>query len=112
MAYIQRVVIGSESTDQLAGPLRIAQVSGQAASVSLAALFQLAAVLSISIGLVNLFPIPMLDGGHLLYYAIEAVRGKPLAQNAQELGFKVGLALVLMLMLVATWNDIARLNLF
>ena len=112
MAYIQRVVVGSESTDQLAGPLRIAQVSGQAASVSIAALFQLAAVLSISIGLVNLFPIPMLDGGHLLYYAIEAVRGKPLAQSAQELGFKVGLALVLMLMLVATWNDIARLNLF
>jgi regulator of sigma E protease len=100
------------SADQLAGPLGIAQISGQAASVSLAALFHLAAVLSISIGLINLFPIPMLDGGHLVFYAIEAVRGKPLGQAAQEWGFKVGLALVLMLMIMATWNDLLRLNLF
>lgn len=112
LAYVKGVLLGRESADQLAGPLRIAQVSGQAAAISLAALFHLGAVLSVSIGLINLFPIPMLDGGHLLYYAIEVVRGRPLGQNAQELGFKVGLALVLMLMLVATWNDLLRLNLF
>jgi regulator of sigma E protease len=112
LAYVQGIIMGRVSPDQLAGPLGIAQISGQAASVSLAALFHLAAVLSVSIGLINLFPIPMLDGGHLVFYAIEAIRGKPLGQNAQELGFKVGLALVLMLMLMATWNDITRLNLF
>jgi len=82
-------------------------------------LIQLAALLSVSIGLINLFPIPMLDGGHLLYYAldgghllyyaIEAVRGKPLSESAQEFGFRIGLALVLMLMLFATFNDIMHL---
>jgi len=110
LSYIKGVVLGRESADQLAGPLRIAQVSGEAAAVSLAALLQLGAVLSISIGLINLFPVPLLDGGHLLYYAIEAVRGRPLGQSAQELGFKVGLAFVLMLMLVATWNDLLHLK--
>lgn len=106
LSYIKGVVLGRQSADQLAGPLRIAQVSGQAAAVSFAALLQLGAVLSVSIGLINLFPIPLLDGGHLLYYAIEAARGRPLGQSAQEMGFKVGLAFVLMLMLVATWNDL------
>jgi regulator of sigma E protease len=112
LSYVKGMILGQVSADQLAGPLGIAQISGQAASVSLAALFHLAAVLSVSIGLINLFPIPMLDGGHLVFYAIEAVRGKPLAQKVQEMGFKVGLGLVLMLMLMATWNDITRLNLF
>jgi regulator of sigma E protease len=112
MSYLKGMVLGQVSPDQLAGPLGIAQISGQAASVSLAALFHLAAVLSVSIGLINLFPIPMLDGGHLVFYAAEAVRGRPLAQNVQEFGFKIGLGLVLMLMLMATWNDITRLNLF
>ncbi len=106
LSYVKGVVLGRQSADQLAGPLRIAQVSGQAAAISFAALLQLGAVLSVSIGLINLFPIPLLDGGHLLYYAIEAVRGRPLGQSAQEMGFKVGLAFVLMLMLVATWNDL------
>jgi regulator of sigma E protease len=112
LAYVKNLILGRVSPDQLAGPLGIAQISGQAASVSLAALFHLAAVLSVSIGLINLFPIPMLDGGHLVFYAIEAVRGRPVGQNAQEWGFKVGLALVLMLMIMATWNDLLRLNLF
>ncbi len=112
LGYVKNMIIGKQSTDQLAGPIRIAQVTGQVAAVSLAALVQLGAVLSISIGLINLFPIPILDGGHLLYYAIEAVRGKPLGKNAQEMGFKMGFALVITLMLVATWNDLSRLNLF
>ena len=70
------------------------------------ALVMFAALLSVNLGLINLFPIPMLDGGHLLYYAFEAVRGKPLGERAQEYGFKFGLALVLTLMVVVTWNDI------
>jgi regulator of sigma E protease len=110
--YVARMIIGQVSPDQLAGPLGIAQISGQAASLGFATLAQLAAVLSVSIGLINLFPIPMLDGGHLVFYLVEAVRGKPLARKVQDLGFKVGLGLVLMLMLMATWNDITRLNLF
>ena len=79
------------------------------ATIGLAALIHLAAVLSVSIGLLNLFPVPLLDGGHLLFYAIEAIRGKPLSERSQELGFRVGLALVLMLMLFATYNDILHL---
>jgi regulator of sigma E protease len=109
LSYVKNMIVGKESTDQLAGPIRIAQISGVAASVSVNALVQLGALLSVSIGLINLFPIPMLDGGHLLYYLVEAVRGKPLGQRAQEMGFKVGFALVMMLMVVATWNDIVRL---
>jgi len=72
-------------------------------------LIHLTAVLSISIGLLNLFPVPLLDGGHLLFYAIEAIRGRPLSEKAQEMGFRVGLALVLMLMVFATYNDIMHL---
>jgi len=109
MSYLAGVVVGRESADQLGGPIRIAQVSGQVASLGLDALINLAAVLSVSIGLLNLFPIPLLDGGHLLFYAIEAVRGRPLSDRAQELGFRAGLAIVLMLMTYATFNDIVRL---
>ena len=112
LRYVRKMLIGEASTDQLAGPIRIAQVSGQVAAVSFAALLQLGAILSISIGLINLFPIPMLDGGHLLFYLVEAIRGKPLGPKAQEIGFKLGFALVITLMLVATWNDMSRINLF
>ena len=70
------------------------------------------AMLSVSIGLLNLFPVPMLDGGHLLYYAVEAVRGRPLGEQAQEYGFRIGLALVMMLMVFATWNDLVHLQVF
>ena len=83
---------------------------GQVATVSFAALLHLTAVLSVSIGLLNLFPVPLLDGGHLVFYAIEAIRGRPLSEQAQEYGFRVGLALVVMLMLFATWNDIVHLT--
>jgi regulator of sigma E protease len=108
--YIGKLVVGRESTDQLSGPIRIAQVSGQVAHLGgLGGLISLVAVLSVSIGLINLFPIPLLDGGHLLFYAIEAVRGRPLSERAQEIGFRIGLAIVVMLMLFATWNDIFHL---
>jgi regulator of sigma E protease len=109
LSYIGGVVVGKESADQLGGPIRIAQVSGQVATAGFVALIHLAAVLSISIGLLNLFPIPLLDGGHLLFYAIEALRGRPLSDRAQELGFRIGLAIVLLLMIFATFNDILHL---
>lgn len=112
LGYLGEVVTGRQDAGQLGGPLRIAQVSGQVATVSLAALINLAAVLSVSIGLINLFPIPMLDGGHLLFYAIEAVRGEPLSDKMQEFGFRLGLAIVLALMVFATWNDLVHLNVF
>ncbi len=108
--YIGGVMTGRESADQLSGPIRIAQVSGQAAQLGFEVLLNLTAVLSVSIGLLNLFPIPLLDGGHLLYYAIEALRGRPLSEKAQEFGFRIGIALVLTLMLFATWNDILHLS--
>jgi regulator of sigma E protease len=109
LSYIVGVVSGREAADQLGGPIRIAQVSGQVATEGLPSLFSLAAVLSVSIGLLNLFPVPLLDGGHLLFYAIEAVRGKPLSERAQEVGFRIGLAIVVMLMIFATYNDILHL---
>ena len=109
LAYIGGVFTGREAADQVGGPLRIAQISGQVATIGLAALVHLAAVLSISIGLLNLFPVPLLDGGHLLFYLVEAVRGRPLSERAQEMGFRIGLGLVLMLMVFATYNDILHL---
>ena len=109
LSYIGGVVSGREAADQLGGPIRIAQVSGQVATEGLPSLFSLTAVLSVSIGLLNLFPVPLLDGGHLLFYAIEAMRGKPLSERAQEVGFRIGLAIVVMLMIFATYNDILHL---
>jgi regulator of sigma E protease len=108
-SYIGGIFVGRECADQLGGPIRIAQISGQVASVSFAALLHLTAMLSVSIGLLNLFPVPLLDGGHLLFYGIEAARGRPLSERAQEIGFRIGLALVLMLMIFATFNDIIHL---
>jgi len=108
--YIVGVVSGREAASQLGGPIRIAQMSGQVASFGFIPLIQLAAVLSVSIGLLNLFPIPLLDGGHLLFYVIEGVRGRPLSERAQEVGFRIGLAIVLMLMIFATFNDIVHLT--
>jgi regulator of sigma E protease len=109
LAYIGGVFSGREAADQLGGPIRIAQVSGQVATAGFTALIHLTAVLSVSIGLLNLFPIPLLDGGHLLFYSIEAARGRPLSERAQEVGFRIGLAIVVMLMIFATFNDILHL---
>jgi regulator of sigma E protease len=109
LGYIGGVIAGREAANQLGGPIRIAQMSGQVASFGFVPLIQLAAVLSVSIGLLNLFPIPLLDGGHLLFYLIEGVRGRPLSERAQEVGFRIGLAIVLMLMIFATFNDIVHL---
>lgn len=109
ISFIGDLFAGYASSQDLGGPIRIAEISGDAATVSFAALISLTAILSVSIGLLNLFPIPMLDGGHLVFYFIEAVRGRPLSERAQEIGLRVGFALVMMLMVMATWNDIARI---
>ena len=107
-SYIGGLLIGREKPDQLSGPIGVAGVAGQVAKIGIGPLFNLIAILSISIGLINLVPVPLLDGGHLLYFAFEAVRGKPMSLGAQEFGFKVGLALVSMLMIFATYNDITH----
>ena len=110
LAYLGKIIVGRESADQLGGPIRIAQISSQAASVGILPLINLIAVLSVSIGLINLFPVPMLDGGHLLFYLFEAVKGKPLSEKTREYGFRIGLALVLMLMIFATLNDLIHIK--
>jgi len=107
-SYVAGLFSGRESASQLGGPLRVAQISGEVAEVGFLALINLAALLSVSIGLLNLMPIPLLDGGHLVFYVAEAVRGRPLSERAQDIGFRIGLAIVLMLMIVSTWNDIAH----
>jgi len=106
LSYIGNVFTGRASADQIGGPIRIAQISGQVATLGITPLLHLAAVLSISIGLLNLFPVPLLDGGHLLFYAAEVVRGRPLSDKSQEYGFRFGLVLVLMLMVFAFYNDV------
>lgn len=106
LGYLRDVVLGREAADQLGGPIRIAEVSGQVASNGFIPLLNLTAILSVSIGLLNLFPIPLLDGGHLLFYLMEAIRRKPLSERTQEIGFRIGLSLVLMLMIYATFNDL------
>ena len=109
---IGQMIGGRVSTDQLRGPVGIANMTRQVADFGFLPLLNLVAILSVSIGLANLFPIPLLDGGHLLYYGCEAVLGRPLGARAQDVGFRLGLVLVLGLMLLTTWNDLVRLNLF
>jgi regulator of sigma E protease len=104
------MITGRRGTDEIGGPLRIAQLSGQVAEGGVAPLIGLMALLSINLALINLFPIPVLDGGHLMFYAAEAIRGRPLPPRAQEYGFRAGLALILALFVLATWNDLTQLR--
>jgi regulator of sigma E protease len=110
LSYIRDVFVGRQSADQIGGPIGIARISGQVAELGWGALFDFVGVISVSIGLLNLFPVPLLDGGHLLFYFIEAIRGRPLSERAQEVGFRIGLAIVVMLMIFATVNDILHLR--
>ena len=126
ITYLDRIFTGRESGDQLSGPIGIARASGaiagaaadgadsfgQAVRSVFFSLLTLAGLLSVGVGFLNLLPIPVLDGGHLLFYAYEAVARRPLAAGIQEAGFRVGLALLVGLMLFATWNDLNKLNLF
>jgi regulator of sigma E protease len=105
-----QIISGTRTTKELGGPLRIAQMSGDVWDLGFVSMVMFAVLLSINLGLLNLFPIPMLDGGHLLFYAVEALRGRPMGDRAQDYGFRVGLALVLSLMVFATWNDLVQLR--
>lgn len=107
---VWQMIVGVRGTEELGGPIRIAELSGQVATGGVAYFLQFMAILSINLGLINLFPVPMLDGGHLLFYAIEGTRGRPLGERAQEFGFRIGLALVLTLVVFVTWNDLVRLR--
>ena len=108
-SYIGGLFTGRECADQLGGPIRIAQISGQVATLGFLPVLHLAAMLSVSIGLLNLFPVPLLDGGHLMFYLVEATRGRPLSAKAQEIGFRIGFAIVVMLMIFTVFNDTIQL---
>jgi len=112
LTYVGDMISGNRNTDDLGGPLRIAQISGKMAQQGPGDLILLMAMLSVNLGLINLFPIPMLDGGHLAFYFIEAIRGRPLGPKAQEYGFRFGLILVMMLVVFVTWNDLVHLEVF
>ena len=103
------IIIGAKSADGLGGPLRIAQMSGEIAQSGMIALLWFMALLSVNLGLINFFPVPMLDGGHLLFYFAEVLRGRPLSDRAQEWGFRIGFGLVVGLMLLSTWNDLMHI---
>ncbi len=105
-----QLITGRRGAEDLGGPLRIAQLSGQVAAAGFAALVSFIAVLSVNLGLINLVPIPILDGGHLAFYAVEALRGRPLPQRAQEYGFRAGLALIAALFVFVTWKDLGHLG--
>jgi len=106
LSYVGDVILQRQPADQVGGVIRIADASGKVAELGPEYIIQFIAFVSVSIGLINLFPIPLLDGGHLLFYAIEALRGRPLSEKAQEVGFRIGLTLLLALMVFATFNDI------
>jgi regulator of sigma E protease len=108
MQAVGQMITGKRSAEDLGGPIRIAQMSGQVAEVGLSSVFWFLAVLSINLGLINLFPVPMLDGGHLMFYGLEAVRGRPISERVMEIGFRIGLGLVLSLFLFVTFQDLSR----
>ena len=107
-----QMITGQRSADQISGILRIADYSGQSVDQGLRTVFWFMAILSINLGLINLFPIPMLDGGHLFFYGIEAVRRKPLSERAQEYFFRAGFTALIMLMIFATFNDLKHFGIF
>ncbi len=113
LVYLADVVTGNASSDQLSGPIGIAVVTSEVARASVVGLINLAAVISVALGLFNLFPIPLLDGGHLLFYGAEALRGKPLSDRAQEYGMRFGMLVVIAIFVLATFNDLKyRLDFF
>ena len=112
LKYLGGMIVGKADTSQLGGPIRIAKISGQVAEFGVLAFISMMAYISISLGLVNLFPIPMLDGGHLMFYAFEKFLGRPLSQKTQEGFFRIGMFLLISLMFFTTFNDLKDLGLF
>ena len=110
--YLGRMIIGSADTSQLGGPIRIAKITGQVAEHGIVPFVSIMAYISVSLGLINLFPIPMLDGGHLMFYLFEKILGRPLSQKTQEGFFRIGLFLLIFLMFFATFNDLKEIGLF
>jgi len=108
LKYLGEMLTGQRTAEELGGPLRIAQMSGEVAQGGWINLINFMAVLSLNLGLINLFPIPVLDGGHLVMYGAEAVRGRPLSLKVQEYSFRVGFILVMFLIVFATWNDLVN----
>ena len=106
------MIIGSADTSQLGGPIKIAKITGQVSKYGIIPFLSIMAYISVSLGLINLFPIPMLDGGHLMFYAFEKILGKPLSEKTQEFFFRIGLFLLLSLMFFVTFNDLKDLGLF
>ncbi|MBU1304204.1 MAG: site-2 protease family protein, partial [Alphaproteobacteria bacterium] len=104
-AFLGDFFVGRGDVEQLGGPVKVARVSGEVATLGIVALINLTALLSLNIGIFNLLPVPMLDGGHLLYYLIEAIRGRPLSSKVQEIGFRIGFTLVMSLMVFTLFND-------
>ena len=111
LAGLWQMVSAGRGTEDLGGPLRIAQLSGEVAQLGFPSMIDFIAVLSINLGLINLFPIPILDGGHLLFFLVEALRGRPLPARAVEYGFRAGFALLVGLFVFATWNDLSHMGL-
>jgi len=110
--FVWQMINGSRTAKELGGPIRIAQISSDMWQLGFASMIMFAVALSINLGLLNLFPVPMLDGGHLMFYLFEAIRGKPLGERAQEYGFRIGIVMVLGLMVFATWNDLEYFRVF
>lgn len=110
--YIWQIVAGVRPVDEIGGILRIAQIAGDTAAVSFIALVSFGMMLSLNLGLINLFPIPMLDGGHLVFLAIEWARGRRMSERSEEIGYRLGFAMVIGVMLFATWNDLAHFQVF
>ncbi|MDX9689527.1 MAG: RIP metalloprotease RseP [Alphaproteobacteria bacterium] len=110
MKGLGQMIMGTRSAEELGGPLRIAEMSGKVAKDGLSAFFWFVAMISVNLGLINLFPIPLLDGGHLFFYIVESLRGRPLGDRVQEYGLRFGAAVVLFLMVFATWNDLVHLH--
>jgi regulator of sigma E protease len=109
LRMLGRILVGKASLENISGPIAIAQFAGQSASIGMISFLSFLALVSISLGVLNLLPIPILDGGHLLYYLIEVVKGRPISESVQQLGQRFGLVLLLMLMSLALFNDLARL---
>jgi regulator of sigma E protease len=112
ITHVGEMIQGHRTTAELGGPLRIAKLSGTVAEAGLVSSIWFMAILSINLGLINLFPVPILDGGHLFFYFIEFIRGRPLGPKAQEMASVTGLVLIVALMVFATWNDLVQMNVF
>jgi len=104
-----RIVIGEASIKNISGPITIAEVAGQSAKLGVEKFLRFLAIVSLSLGVINLLPIPMLDGGHLLFYLVEMIKGSPVSDSVQEIGLKIGVTMLVMLMSVALYNDFSRL---